>query len=192
MRRAALPLLSLLALALFAAGCGDDEPLAVDGDGYSFEAPAGWKEGDANALGEAVGGAPVADAVDTFIAGDVTDEFAENFNVIIQTNVPTGLSVEAWSRQNAAYLARPGIGTQLFPEAESFEPPSGPPKRIGLGGEEAYELEYAATSADGEIHFRVVLALHEGKGYIGTLSSPESPEETEEAFSAIVDSWEFD
>ena len=182
-------LLLALAIAALLAGCGDDdEPAIVNGDGYSFQTPAGWKEGDGEALGQAVGG---GDVFDTFVAGDVTDEFAENFNVIVQENVPGGLDVNAWARQSAAFLERPGVGTRLFPGAESFEPPSAPPQRTDLGGEEAYEIAYSATRAQGEVHFLAVLTIHDGRGYIGTLASPEGAAAAEEAFSEIVDSWEF-
>src|SRR5215204_4549120 len=171
MPRAGVVLAACLTLALLA-GCGDDEPKAIAGGGYTFEAPAGWEEGDGDELGEAFGVTP-----DVLIFGEDTENgWRENFNVLIQTDLPAGLAIREWVDQNAATIENPPLDSQLAPDAE---PPSltSSPRRIELGDEDAYEFGYTTTASGNEVNFGVVLALHDGDGYIGTVTTGQSAEE---------------
>src|SRR5688500_4879116 len=111
MRRIGLLLTTLLAAASLAAGCGDDEPETIDGDGYSFEAPENWEDvtGDSEEIADVIGGAggdaaaAAAGAYDVAMVSDETsDDFRTNFNVGRQEDLPPGYDSLQFAEQNIA------------------------------------------------------------------------------------------
>jgi len=201
MRRLSVPLLACLAAALLA-GCGSDEPETVDGDGYSFEAPEGWEDvtGDSEEIADLIGGAggdaaaAAAGAYDVAVVSDETsDDFRTNFNVGLQEDVPPGYDAQRFAEQNVAVFENPDQVEGILPDGIDVDYVGDEPRRITLGGETAYEVEYGLTTPEAEVAALQVYAVHEGAAYVGTYTAdPDAFDPQSEDLRHILETWEWD
>jgi hypothetical protein len=201
MRRGSLPLIAYLAAALLA-GCGSDEPATVDGDGYTFEAPAGWKDvtGDSEEIADLIGGAggdaaaAAADAYDVAVVSDETsDDFRTNFNVGLQADLPPGYDSARLAEQNVAVFKNPDQVEGLLPDGIEVDHVGDEPRRITLDGETAYEVEYGLTTPAADVEALQVYAVHDETAYVGTFTtSPERFDPEDEDLRHILETWEWD
>ena len=202
MRRALLPLIAVLVTGLFVSGCGEDEPEAVDGDGYTFEAPEGWEDvtGDSEEIADLIGGAggdaaaAAADAYDVAVISDeTTDGFRTNFNVGLQEDLPPGYDSLQLAEQNIAVFQNPDQVEGLLPDEIDVDFVEDEPRRTSLGGETAYEVSYGLTTGGAEVEAIQVFAVHDGAAYVGTYTAhpddfdPDSPD-----LRHILETWEWD
>jgi hypothetical protein len=203
MRRLSLPLLvASLLTALLIAGCGSDEPEAVDGDGYTFEAPDGWKDvtGDSEEIADLIGGAggdaaaAAAGAYDVAVVSDETsNDFRTNFNVGLQEDLPPDYDSLRLAEQNIAVFRNPDQVEGLLPEGIEVDFVGEEPRRITLGGETAYEVQYGLTTSEAELEAVQVFAVHDDTAYVGTYTADaEAFDPDSEDLRHILESWEWD
>ena len=201
MRRVVL-LLTALLVAVLLAGCGDDEPQTIDGDGYSFEAPEKWEDvtGDSEEIADLIGGAggdaaaAAAGAYDVAIVSDETsNDFRTNFNVGRQEDLPPGYDSLQFAEQNIAVFQNPDQVEGLLPDGIDVDFVEDEPQRTTLGGERAYEVEYGLTTDETEVEALQVFAVHDGVAYVGTYTAdPEVYDRQSEDLRHILDTWEWD
>ena len=201
MRRAALAFVALLALTAFAAGCGDDEPETIDGDGYTFEIPEGWEDvtGDGEEIADVIGGAggdaaAAAGAYDISLVSDETsNDFRTNFNVGRQEDLPPGYDSLQFAEQNIAVFQNPDQVAGLLPDGLGIDFVGDEPRKTTLGGETAYEVEYGLTTEEARVRALQVFAVHDGVAYVGTYTAdPGVFDPQAEDLHQILDSWEWD
>jgi hypothetical protein len=195
-RLAAMLICSLVAPGTLAA-CGEDEPVTVSGDGYSFEAPGGWTDGSAEGedLSEGQGGAAasvVGEPDVVVFSDDESGGFRANLNVL-KGDAPPGFDSRRLARNSAAALATPEQAESVLPGETEIEYDGAPPRRTSLGGETAFRLEYEMTTAEGEVRISQIYVVQDGTGYIATLTTaPEDFDSGMRDLEKIVDTWEFE
>ena len=201
MRRSCLLLIALLTASPFIAGCGEDEPEPIDGDGYTFEAPEGWEDvtGDSEEIADLIGGAggdaaAAAGAYDVAVVSDETsNDFRTNFNVGLQEDVPPGYDAQRFAEQNVAVFENPDQVEGILPDGIEVDYVGDEPRRTTLGGEPAYEVTYGLTTPEAEIEALQVYAVHDGTAYVGTYTAdPEVFDPRAEDLREILDTWEWD
>jgi len=197
---------ALLSLGLLA-GCGDsessDEATTVDGDGYAYTAPAGWEDvsGDGDKISEALGDAgadvtaeDVGAAYDSVVVSDdESNDFRTNFNVLTQEGIPAQLDSEGYAAENSRVLGNPTLAAQVLPDGLEIDYDGSPAEEVTLGGEQAFALEYGASTPDNELEIRQILLVRDGTAYVGTLTAAvDSFDEGTGDLDEIVESWEFE
>jgi hypothetical protein len=193
---------ALLVALLAAAGCGEDEPETIDGDGYSFEAPAGWEDvtGDSEEIAELIGGAggdaaaAAAGAYDVAAVSDETsNDFRTNFNVGVQEDLPPGYDSLEFAEQNIAVFENPDQVEGILPEGIEVDFVGDEPRKTSLDGETAYEVEYGLTTAEAQIAALQVFVIHDGSAYVGTYTAhPDVFDPQAEDLRHILETWEWD
>jgi hypothetical protein len=191
--RSLVALLAVAAVAL--AGCsGDDEDAeAVEGTGYTYSLPDGWKDLSDPAEEEIeIGGF----RPDTLVLGEREDGFATNVNVIREDGLPDAVTAAQYTDASLAGLRDP-VGAGMPPEvAEAIEDGNlrqiSEPRDAELDGEEAFAWDYRGTQDGRDVRVEQVAAVMDGVGYTLTLTVlPASFDEGSEALDQVVESWKW-
>ena len=146
----------------------------LEGDGYSFNAPAGWAD-STESVRERFSKVDLA-------AGDtsVTGGFADNVNVIVsdKRKIRTRRKAERILRRELALVGK---------DVQVREPTE-------LDGEEAFHATARLKVGRIKVRTSQYFAQHDGTWYLLTFSyGPQTDEETEaEEVQAMLDSWSWD
>lgn len=187
-------LVPLAAAALALATCSNEEN-RVDGRGYTYAVPDGWKDAsdEASDIDFDVEGL----LVDSAVIGDREDDFTTNVNVVREGGVPAGVTARQYGEVSLANLRNPaaaGFPPEVVKELgdidlESLEVlPS-----TDVGGREAVAWEYRDSSGGGETQVRQVTAVNDGAAYTVTLTAvPGAFEDATPALDEVVESWEWE
>jgi|Tabmets5t2r1_1033131.scaffolds.fasta_scaffold11005_2 hypothetical protein len=190
--RSLAPLVALAAIAV--AGCGDgDDP--VEGAGYTYSVPDGWRDvsDDADDAIDIAGMRP-----DSLVAGDAEDGFAPDVNVIREGGLPPGVTTGQYAEVSLAGLQDPaaaGLPPELVDIVGQLDPHDfSEPSDSELDGEDAVAWEFSGKSQDGgDTRVRQVTAVHDGSAYTLTLTvRPDRFDEETDALDEVVDSWEWE
>lgn len=190
----ALACLALLTTA--ASGCGDEDEERVEGDGYSYAVPDGWRdvsdEAEDEPRLEVAGIAP-----DTLVIGEREDGFATNVNVILEPGLPSGMTVPEYADITIGGLRDPaaaGFPPELVETIRSIRPTEiTEPRDAAVGGEEALAWDYNSTQRGLELRIRQVATVVDDTGYTATLTVlPQHREDGLDALEQVTDSWRFE
>lgn len=193
-----------LAIALGSAGCrsGDSatERPRVSGDGYSYVLPRGWEEltGDARAISMATGGdgtevtpAEAKRRYDTFVATRKAVRGVKANFYVATADASGGSTARSIAQQSADALADPGAASRSPGLSISYD--GAPPRRISLGGEDAYFIDYAGLLRGREFRGEQLYAVHDGVAYAATFTVPDRGTATAtRAGAAMIATWDFD
>jgi hypothetical protein len=185
-----------LALATAASGCGSEDEDRVEGDGYSYAVPDGWKdvsedaEDDPNL--EVAGVGP-----DTVVIAEPEDGFATNVNVLLESGLPGGVTTAEYADITIAGLRDPagaGFPPELVETIESIRPTGiTEPRDADLGDEQAMAWDYTSTQAGRQLRIRQIAAVVDETGYTVTLTVlPQRREDGLDALDQVTDSWRFE
>jgi hypothetical protein len=186
-----------LALLMTAAsGCGDEEEERVEGDGYSYAVPDGWRDVSDEAEDEP--GLEVAGiGPDTLVIGEREDGFASNVNVILEAGLPAEMTVPEYVDITINGLRDPaaaGFPPELVETIESIRPTEiTEPRDAALGDEEALAWDYNSTQGGRQLRIRQVATVVDETGYTVTLTVlPQHREDGLDALEQVTDSWRFE
>lgn len=196
--RLLIALLGLLAVALVAAGCSDDEDSgggsgeistgeisgeAVEGAGYAYALPDGWSI-EQESSGTEVG-------VDTvIISDDAGGDFVVNINVVRESDVPGDTSIDTYVDSGIQQVqdAPASFGLPADATVEVVSDPA----TTDLGGEDALDYEVLTKGEGIAASQRQIAAIHEGTAYTITLSAGEGElDENNPVLDEIVGSWSW-
>jgi hypothetical protein len=188
-------LLAAACLAL-ASGCGDEEEDRVEGAGYSYAVPDGWRDVSDEAEDEP--GLEVAGiGPDTLVVGEREDGLAPNVNVIVEPGVPSGTTTPEYVDITIRGLRDPaaaGFPPALVETIESIRPTGiTEPRDAALGDEEALAWDYTSTQGGRQLRIRQVATVVDDAGYTVTLTTlPQRREDGLDALEQVTDSWRFE
>jgi hypothetical protein len=180
-------------VAVAASGCdGGEDPGRVEGSGYSFDVPDGWRILDDEEVAAAFQppeGAPPA-RFDADLAIVDEDETGSNITVAVQEGRPFPRVVNPrTARLVARVYSNPALTEAYLPAGAGF---SGEPNvhQASIAGTKALDVEAIATIDEDTVLFRQLLAPHEGTGYVVQLAADESDaEEAGASFDEVLESW---
>lgn len=180
-------------LALFSACGGDDDddgggggsrPGTVQGTGYEVSAPGGWKNEEDTAKHSRQGFEP-----DTILLGRTVEGYQANVNVIRETSLSEGLTVEQYVAAARRLLEQQ---RQQAGDDKLSAEPVGQPASASLDGEKAQSLDQVATLQGKRLKQRQVVALRDGVAYILTYSAPADRfDDQVGGLREIVSSWRW-
>jgi hypothetical protein len=147
----------------------------VEGTGYSFEVPDGWRVLDDDEVAEAFqppeDGPPARVDADAAIIDD--DETGSNISVAVQEWRPFPAVVNGRTARLVARVYSDPALTELNLPPEPSSPDSPPSEQSSVAGTKALDVEVSATVDEDRILFRQLLAPHEGTGYVVQLAAAE-------------------
>jgi hypothetical protein len=193
--RLRLRVLAAVAVAALA-GCGDDSEERVQGTGYSYSVPDGWKDVSAEAMNE-----PSVEIAgirpDSAVVGERDAGFATNVNVIREGNLPAGTTAREYAEASIAGVRDPraaGYPPELVETFERMRPRQISEARDAeLGGENAASWSYVSTQGGRVLRVWQIAAVMHGSGYTVTLTAlPQQAEAGKAALDEVVESWEWD
>ena len=189
-------LLAAACLALVG-GCGEEEEEErVEGDGYSYAVPDGWRDVSDEAEDEP--GLEVAGiGPDTLVVGEREDGFATNVNVILEPGLPGGITLPEYADITIDGLRDPeaaGFPPELVQTIESLDPRGiTAPRDAELGDEEALAWDFTSTQEGRDLRIRQLSTVVDGTGYNVTLTAlPQQRDEGLDALGQVTDSWRFE
>jgi DcrB len=176
----------LAGLALLAA-CGGDEGdggEVVEGTGYELTVPDGWDDRTSRADELEVAGFEP----EVILTGDREEGFQPNLNVIRESSIASGVSLDDYVETTRNQLQAGSVGdVELGSDVELGEP--APSK---LGGENAVTMDHERTFESKRIKARQVIALRDGAAYALTYTALEDRFEDDlERFESAVESWRW-
>lgn len=179
------------ALAIFPACGGDDDdggggskPGTVQGTGYEVTAPKGWTNEKDTAKHSRQGFEP-----DTILLGKRVEGYQANVNVIRETSLVEGMTVEQYVAAARRLLEQQR--QQAGNDKLSAEP-VGQPASTSLDGEKAQSLDQVADLQGKRLKQRQVVALRDGVAYILTYSAPADRfDDQVGGLREIVSSWRW-
>jgi hypothetical protein len=187
----------LLATACLAlGGCGGEDEDRVEGDGYSYAVPDGWRDVSDEAEDEP--GLEIAGiGPDTLVIAEREDGFASNVNVILEPDLSGELTAHEYADITLAGLRNPkaaGFPPELVETIESIRPTEiTKPRDAALGDEEALAWDYTSTQGGRELRIRQVATVADETGYTVTLTVlPQHREDGLDALEQVTDSWRFE
>lgn len=193
-------LLTVAALALVVAACGDDETGGgtVDGTGYSFTMPEDWE--DAGDLGEELSDevderlpTDLGAAYDAVVVAPPVNGFSPNINVVAEPSIASDFGSKAYSEAAVQLLSNPKAIDRLFPE--DFEVVEGPSdlERVEVDGAAAYSSDYVTETLARRLEQRLVGVVHDGTAYTVTFTALEEGFESEvQALDELLSSWRWE
>lgn len=192
------------AIALGSSGCGSGDSSSerprVSGDGYSYVLPRGWEDltGNARAISVATGGdgsevtpAEAERRYDTFVATRKAVRGVKANFYVATADAPDGATAESVAQKSADALADPssarrGLGFSILYDGT-------PPRRIRLGGEDAYFIDYVGLLRGRQFRGEQLYTVHDGVAYAATFTAPDRGSvAATRAGAAIIATWEFD
>jgi hypothetical protein len=186
-------LLPLAAVALVLGGCsgGDEDEDPVEGTGYTYSVPDGWRDVSEEAEEEIdIGGF----RPDTLVIGEREDGFATNVNVVREDGLPAGVTAAQYANASLAGLRDP-VGAGMPPEvAQSIEDGNlrqfSAPGDAELDGQQAFAWDYRGTQDGLDVRVHQMATVMDGAGYTVTLTaSPAAFDDGSEALDQVVESW---
>ena len=186
-------LAALLAVAaLTPGGCGGEDEDPVEGTGYTYSVPDGWKDAsDSQAAEEAP--EVIGVRFDSLVNGEAEDGFAVNVNVL-RERVPGGITASEYAQLNIATLRDPsaaGYPPELAERIEELDVRGlSRPREVELGGAGAMTWDYSTTQGGRDMRQRQMVVVRDGAGYTITLTAlPSQFEDGAEALDEVVESW---
>jgi hypothetical protein len=153
-----------------ASGCGSEET-RVEGQGYSFELPDGWK--DRSDTEEAKELNFIGFSPDTVVTGERTEGFSTNVNVIRQGSVDRGVSARQVAEASVKVLRNPRLlGREASEALGNFRARDvSALQNTKLDGEDAVRYTYTASRGGQLLRLRQVIAVHDGAAYTVTFTT---------------------
>lgn len=190
-RRALGAIALIVAAAIVALGCGGGEDGTtgesggdlVDGDGYAYELPEGWRVATTDEASEQFSTA--------IVEVDPEGDFAVNLNVIVQSGVGDSVGLEDFVAGGIDQVESDPASTGLPADADVQITED--PGEATLDGEDALEYAFHTELSNGTFEERQLTTIHEGDGVIVTLTAGEDElEAASAAFEDVVSTWAWD
>jgi hypothetical protein len=165
-------------------GCGgDDAGEVAKGDGYEVTVPDGWEDkSDLREDVEVEGFTP-----DVLLVGDREDGVTTNVNILRTPSAGYSLDKQVRLERQLLRAGRlPGSDAEPRPAQDLSAV-----ERITLGGEPARAYDFR-LGEDELLDLRQVVAVHDGRVYVTTLTTaPNGLEDELDSLEAILDSWRW-